>query len=82
MGMEKTEVKVKEILVDKLGVDLDSITKDSKLGDDLGVDSLDLIEIIMEIESTYDMYILDEDAEKWETVEDVIKYAFEKQIQG
>ncbi len=56
--------KVKEILVEQLGVSEDEISMDSSLLDDLGADSLDLVELIMALEQEFDVEIPDEDAEK------------------
>ncbi len=60
--------KVKKIIVDVLNVDEDDITLDTKFIDDLGADSLDLFQIIMEIEDVFDIEISNEDAEKISTV--------------
>ena len=66
--------KIKEIIVDQLGVDEDSITMDTNLIKDLEADSLDAVEIIMAIEETYDFEIPDEEAEKFQTVKDLVEY--------
>ena len=66
--------KIKEIIVDQLGVDEDSITMDTNLIKDLEADSLDAVEIIMAIEETYDFEIPDEEAEKFQTVSDLVEY--------
>lgn len=66
--------KVRSIIVDKLGVDEDSITEDSSFTNDLGADSLDTVELIMEFEKEFDLTISDEDAEKIATVGDAIAY--------
>ena len=66
--------KIKEFIVDQLGVDPDDIQMDTNLMKDLEADSLDAVEIIMAIEDEYDIEIPDEDAQKIKTVKDVIEY--------
>jgi len=66
--------KVKEIVVDQLGVEEEEVSESSSFVDDLGADSLDLVELIMALEEEFDMEIPDEDAEKISTVGDAIKY--------
>lgn len=66
--------KLKEILVDQLGVDPDTINLSSNLREDLGADSLDEVEILMAVEEDFDIVISDEEAEKWKTVEDIAKH--------
>ena len=66
--------KVKEIIVDKLAVDLKSITADAKFIDDLGADSLDTVELIMQFEEDFDIEIPDEDAEKILSVNQAVDY--------
>lgn len=66
--------KVRDIIADQLGVDADEITMESSFIDDLGADSLDIVELIMALESEFDMEIPDEDAEKIGTVGDVVEY--------
>ncbi|WMJ82075.1 acyl carrier protein [Clostridium sp. MB40-C1] len=66
--------KVKKIIADQLGLDEDTITMDSLFVDDLGADSLDVVELIMALEEEFDVEIPDEDAEKATKVGDVVEY--------
>ena len=66
--------RVKEIIADKLSVDADEITMESSFIDDLGADSLDIVELIMALEDEFDMEIPDEEAEKISKVSDVVEY--------
>jgi acyl carrier protein len=66
--------KVKKIIVDKLGVDEGDVTNEASFQDDLGADSLDTVELIMEFEKEFDISIPDEEAEKIATVGDAITY--------
>lgn len=66
--------KIKEILVDVLGVDEDDIKTESKFIDDLGADSLDLVELIMSLEDKFNIEISDEEAEKIVTIKDAMDY--------
>jgi acyl carrier protein len=66
--------RVKKIIVDRLGVDESEVTPEASFKDDLGADSLDVVELVMELEDEFDMEISDEDAEKIGTVGDVINY--------
>jgi acyl carrier protein len=68
------EDKVKEIIVDQLGVDADEVTPEASFIDDLGADSLDTVELVMALEEEFNMEIPDEDAEKIKTVGDAIEY--------
>ena len=65
---------VKDILSKQLRVDIDSITEDTRIVDDLGADSLDIVELIMALEEAFDIEIPDADAEKVVTVGDVVDY--------
>lgn len=65
---------VKKIIVDRLGVDESKITLEASFKEDLGADSLDIVELVMELEDEFDMEISDEDAEKITTVGEVVKY--------
>ncbi len=66
--------RVKGIIVDKLGVDENEVTPEANFTNDLGADSLDTVELIMEFEKDFDIQIPDEDAEKIATVGDAISY--------
>jgi acyl carrier protein len=66
--------RVKEIIVEQLGVNENEVTPEAKFVDDLGADSLDLVELVMALEEEYNMEISDEDAEKILTVGDAIEY--------
>ena len=66
--------KVKEIIIEELGVDAEKVTNDASFVDDLGADSLDTVELVMAFEEEFDLEIPDEDAEKMRTVADVINY--------
>lgn len=65
--------KIKEMIVEKLGVNENEVTMDTSF-EDIGADSLDMVELIMAIEEEYDITIADEEAEKAETVGDVVNY--------
>lgn len=71
--------KVKEITVDKLGVDEEEVTLSSDFRSDLGADSLDLFEFVMELEDEFDIEISNEDVEAIKTVEDAVNYITSKQ---
>ncbi len=70
--------KIREIIVDQLGVDEDNVTIDTNLMKDLEADSLDAVEIIMAIEDEYGIEVPDEDAEKFQVVSDIVKYVEDK----
>ncbi len=72
--MAGTEDRVREIIVELLGVDASKVTRDARFREDLEADSLDLVELIMEFEQRFGSDISDEDAQKLETVGDVIDY--------
>ncbi|MDO4383303.1 MAG: acyl carrier protein [Eubacteriales bacterium] len=66
--------KIKELIVDQLGVDEDMVEMDTNLMKDLEADSLDAVEIILGIEEAFGLEIPDEEAEKFETVRDLVEY--------
>ncbi|MFZ5453455.1 MAG: acyl carrier protein [Thermodesulfobacteriota bacterium] len=72
--MGANEEKVIDIIVDKLGVDRAEVTPEAVFVDDLGADSLDLVELIMAMEEEFGFEIADEEAEKMRTVQDVISF--------
>ena len=74
MSSEEVFDKVKEIIVEQLGVAEDSVTEEASFIDDLGADSLDIVELIMALEEEFDIEIPDSDAEKVVTVADVVDY--------
>ena len=74
--------KVKEIIVEQLGVNADQVTEDASFIEDLGADSLDTVELVMAFEEEFGADIPDEDAEKLTTVGGVISYMNEKGIEG
>ena len=66
--------KVKEIIVDQLGVEESEVTMEASIIDDLGADSLDIVELIMALEEEFDLEIPDKEAEKITTVGDAVEY--------
>ena len=72
--MASVEEKVKHIIVEQLGVDEDEVKAEASFVDDLGADSLDVVELVMALEEEFGMEISDEDAEKLSTVREVIGY--------
>jgi acyl carrier protein len=71
MSVEK---KVKEIVAEQLGRDANEVTNEASFIDDLGADSLDIVELVMAMEDEFGIEIPDEEAEKIKTVKDVIEY--------
>lgn len=84
MDMNKQEAKmalspkIKDIIVEQLGVDPEKVKPEASFIDDLGADSLDIVELVMAMEEEFDLEIPDEDAEKLKTVQDVSSYLEKK----
>ena len=76
---EEISEKVKSIIAEQLGVSLEEVQPSASFIEDLGADSLDIVELIMALEEEYDIEIPDEDAEKIQSVQDVIGYIVERQ---
>ena len=76
--MADVESKVKEIIMNKLGVEASQVTPAASFTNDLGADSLDTVELVMEFEKAFNLQIPDEDAEKISTVGDAVKYLSDK----
>ncbi|RKD75403.1 MULTISPECIES: acyl carrier protein [Sinobaca] len=72
--MADVEERVKGIVVERLGVEETEVTREARFKEDLGADSLDVVELVMELEDEFDLEISDEDAEKIVTVADVVDY--------
>ena len=72
------EEKVKEIIVEQLGVNAEQVTLEASFINDLGADSLDIVELVMAFEEEFDLEISDEDAQRMRTVQDVIDYLKDK----
>ena len=72
--MADVEQKVKDIIINELGVEAEKVTPEARFVDDLGADSLDTVELVMAFEEEFGMEIPDEDAEKLQTVGDAISY--------
>jgi acyl carrier protein len=70
--------KIKDIIVEQLGVDPEKVKAEASFIDDLGADSLDIVELVMAMEEEFDLEIPDEDAEKLKTVNDVVTYLASK----
>ena len=77
--MSDTASRVKEIIANELGVEMEKVTEDASFVDDLGADSLDTVELVMAFEEEFEIEIPDEDAEQMQTVGDAIKYLANKQ---
>jgi acyl carrier protein len=76
--MSDLEEKVKDIIVEELGVEREKLTDGASFMEDLGADSLDTVELVMAFEKEFDVDIPDEEAEKLRTVGDAMKYLHEK----
>ena len=72
--MAATEERVKQIIVEQLGVDEAEVTPNASFVDDLGADSLDTVELVMAFEEAFEIEIPDEDAEKIRTVQEAVNY--------
>lgn len=78
MSENNIEARVKAIIIDQLGVSEDEVTLTASFVDDLGADSLDLVELVMALEEEFGQEIPDEDAEKIATVKDAVQYIQER----
>ena len=78
MSEKSIEEKVKDIIVEQLGVNAEQVTPTASVIEDLGADSLDTVELVMAFEEEFGVEVPDEDAEKLQSVGDVIKYIEEK----
>ena len=78
MSDQNVESKVREIIVSKLGVEDSQVTSGASFTNDLGADSLDTVELVMEFEKAFNLQIPDEDAEKIQTVGDAVTYITSK----
>ncbi|MFZ2448219.1 MAG: acyl carrier protein [Syntrophobacteraceae bacterium] len=74
MSRSVEETKIIDIIANQLGVDKDMVTPQANIVDDLGADSLDVVELVMALEEAFDMEIPDDDAEKIRTVQDIFVY--------
>jgi acyl carrier protein len=79
MSDKSIEARVKDIIVDQLGVNADQVTTEAKFVEDLGADSLDTVELVMAFEEEFDIEVPDEEAEKLQAVGDVISYITSQQ---
>ncbi|MHB1168927.1 MAG: acyl carrier protein [Longimicrobiales bacterium] len=79
--MADTEAKVKEIIINELGVEPEKVTLEASFVEDLGADSLDTVELVMAFEEEFGIEIPDEDAEKLQKVGDAVKYLQEKGVE-
>lgn len=79
MSDKSIEARVKDIIVDQLGVNADQVTLEAKFVEDLGADSLDTVELVMAFEEEFDIEVPDEEAEKLQSVGDVVTYITSQQ---
>lgn len=77
--MAEIESRVKDIIINELGVEEEKVTSEASFVDDLGADSLDTVELVMAFEEEFGIEIPDEDAEKMQTVGEAIQYIKENQ---
>ena len=82
MAEKSIEEKVKDIIVEQLGVNPEQVTPQASFIEDLGADSLDIVELVMAFEEEFSVEVPDEEAEKLHTVQDVIDYIKKKQPGG
>ena len=74
MAKEEIFDKLKELVVDQLGVEEDEVTMEASMQDDLGADSLDLVDLVMSVEEEFGVTISDEEAAKMSTIGDIVNY--------
>ena len=74
MAKEEIFDKLKELVVDQLGVEEDEVTMEASMQDDLGADSLDLVDLVMSVEEEFGVKVADEDLENIKTVGDIVNY--------
>ena len=72
--VDSLEIKVRNIVAEQLGVDVGEVTPDARILDDLGADSLDVVEMVMSLEEAFDIEVPDQDVEELRTVADVERY--------
>jgi acyl carrier protein len=77
--MADIETRVKDIIINELGVEADKVTSEASFVEDLGADSLDTVELVMAFEEEFGIEIPDEDAEKMQTVGDAVQYIKDQQ---
>jgi acyl carrier protein len=78
MSDKSIEERVKDIIVDQLGVSADQVTSEAKFVEDLGADSLDTVELVMALEEEFDVEVPDDEAEKLQAVSDVVAFITSK----
>ena len=78
MAKEEIFDKLKELVVDQLGVEEDEVTMEVSMQDDLGADSLDLVDLVMSVEEEFGVKVADEDLENIKTVGDIVNYIEER----
>ena len=78
MAHEEIFDKLKELVVDQLGVEEDEVTMEATMQDDLGADSLDLVDLVMSVEEEFGVKVADEDLENIKTVGDIVNYIEER----
>lgn len=78
MSDKSIEDRVKDIIVDQLGVSADQVTAEAKFVEDLGADSLDTVELVMALEEEFDVEVPDDEAEKLQAVKDVVSFITSK----